>query len=273
MNKEQDIISIYGARVHNLKNINIDIPRNKLVVFTGKSGSGKSSLAFSTIHAEGQRRYLETFNAYARQFLGNMKRPEVDKITGLSPVVAIEQKTASKNPRSTGGTVTEIYDYLRLLYSRLGIAYSYVSGKRMVRFTDFQILDLLLKDFDNSIINILSPIVRSRKGHYADLFTQLRKKGYLKVRIDGHVEEIRPLLKLDRYKNHDIEVVIDRVRVSNKNKNRLLSSLRLALDDGDGVMMITEEEKPNQSRYFSRYLMCPDTGIAYKNPEPNFRQC
>ena len=268
MQSQKDVIAIYGARVHNLKNIDLEIPRNKLVVFTGKSGSGKSSLAFDTIHAEGQRRYLETFNAYARQFLGNMDRPEVDKITGLSPVVAIEQKTTSKNPRSTVGTITEIYDYLRLLYARVGTAYSYNSGKKMVRFNDDQIIDLLVKDLNDKSINILAPIVRSRKGHYAELFHSLAKKGYLKVRVDGEIMEIRPTLKLDRYKTHDIEVVIDRLTVSQKNKKRLLASLKLAMNDGDGVMMVMELGKES-ARYFSRSLMCLETGIAYKNPEPN----
>jgi len=268
MENQKDFISIYGARVHNLKNINLKIPRNKLVVFTGKSGSGKSSLAFDTIHAEGQRRYLETFNAYARQFLGNMERPEVDKITGLSPVVAIEQKTTSKNPRSTVGTITEIYDYLRLLYARVGTAYSHKSGKKMVRFTDEQILDLIKIDFKDKPINILAPIVRSRKGHYAELFHQLAKKGYLKVRVDGEIIEIKPSLKLDRYKTHDIEVVIDRLKVTDANNKRLISSLKLAMEDGDGVMMVIEKSA-KLPRYFSRALMCPETGIAYKNPEPN----
>jgi excinuclease ABC subunit A len=268
MGSQKDFISIYGARVHNLKDINLQIPRNKLVVFTGKSGSGKSSLAFDTIHAEGQRRYLETFNAYARQFLGNMERPEVDKITGLSPVVAIEQKTTSKNPRSTVGTITEIYDYLRLLYARVGTAYSHQSGKKMVRFTDEQILDLIKSDYKDKPINILAPIVRSRKGHYAELFHQLAKKGYLKVRVDGEIIDIKPSLKLDRYKTHDIEVVIDRLKVTEGNNKRLVSSLKLAVEDGDGIMMVIEKSAKNP-RYFSRALMCPETGIAYKNPEPN----
>ena len=268
MKNQKDHISVYGARVHNLKNINIKIPRNKLVVFTGKSGSGKSSLAFDTIHAEGQRRYLETFSAYARQFLGNMERPEVDKITGLSPVVAIEQKTTSKNPRSTVGTITEIYDYLRLLYARVGTAYSYASGKKMVRFTDNQIVELLKKDFQNKAINILAPIIRFRKGHYTELFHQLAKKGFLKVRVDGEIIDIRPSLKLDRYKTHDIEVVIDRLVVSDKNESRLLSSLQLAMNDGEGVMMVIEKNA-KKPRYFSRSLMCSATGIAYKNPESN----
>ena len=266
--KEENTISIYGARVHNLKNIDLKIPRNKLVVFTGKSGSGKSSLAFDTIHAEGQRRYLETFNAYARQFLGNMERPDVDKITGLSPVVAIEQKTTSKNPRSTVGTITEIYDYLRLLYAKVGTAYSYKSGKKMIRFTDNQIIDLIYQDYLGKSITILSPIVRSRKGHYGELFNSLAKRGYLKARVNGEIIEIIPSLRLDRYKTHDIEVVIDRLKVTNVNKKRLFSSLKLAMNDGNGVMMILDR-KHNNIRYFSRSLMCPDTGIAYKNPEPN----
>ena len=268
MQNQEDFISIYGARVHNLKEINLKIPRNKLVVITGKSGSGKSSLAFDTIHAEGQRRYLETFNAYARQFIGNMKRPDVDKITGLSPVVAIEQKTTSKNPRSTVGTITEIYDYLRLLYSRVGVAYSYVSNEKMISFTDDQILDLLLNDYSETSISILSPIIRSRKGHYQELFYKLSKQGYLKARVNGEIIDISPNLKLDRYKTHNIEVVIDRIKVSVKNKKRLMSSLKLALNLGDGVVMIVSSklEKP---RFFSRNLMCPTSGIAYKNPEPS----
>ena len=268
MQNQEDFISIYGARVHNLKEINLKIPRNKLVVITGKSGSGKSSLAFDTIHAEGQRRYLETFNAYARQFIGNMKRPDVDKITGLSPVVAIEQKTTSKNPRSTVGTITEIYDYLRLLYSRVGVAYSYVSNEKMISFTDDQILDLLLNDYSETSISILSPIIRSRKGHYQELFYKLSKQGYLKARVNGEIIDISPNLKLDRYKTHNIEVVIDRIKVSVKNKKRLMSSLKLALNLGDGVVMIVSSklEKP---RFFSRSLMCPTSGIAYKNPEPS----
>ena len=268
MQSQEDFISIYGARVHNLKDINLKIPRNKLVVITGKSGSGKSSLAFDTIHAEGQRRYLETFNAYARQFIGNMKRPDVDKITGLSPVVAIEQKTTSKNPRSTVGTITEIYDYLRLLYSRIGVAYSYVTNEKMVSFTDNQILELLTKDFSENSISILSPIIKSRKGHYQELFFKLAKQGYLKVRVDGEIIEITPNLKLDRYKTHNIEVVIDRLKVNPKNKKRLLSSIKLALNLGDGVIMIVSPKK-EKPRYFSRNLMCPSSGIAYKNPEPS----
>ena len=268
MQNQEDFIKIHGARVHNLQNISLEIPRNKLVVITGKSGSGKSSLAFDTIHAEGQRRYLETFNAYARQFIGNMKRPEVDKITGLSPVVAIEQKTTSKNPRSTVGTITEIYDYLRLLYARVGIAHSYITDEPMISFTDEKILELLLKDFDNQSILVLSPLVRSRKGHYNDLFYKLTKQGYLKARVNGEVIDISPTLKLDRYKTHNIEVVIDRIKVNVKNSKRLISSIKLALNFGDGVMMILSS-KNDIPRYYSRNLMCPTSGIAYKNPEPS----
>ena len=264
----EDKIEVIGARVHNLKNIDLSIPRNQLVVFTGKSGSGKSSLAFDTIHAEGQRRYLETFSAYARQFLGNTERPDVDKITGLSPVVSIEQKTTSKNPRSTVGTITEIYDYLRLLFSRAGIAYSYNTGEVMIRYTDEQIVQLIQKDFKNKKINILSPIVRSRKGHYRELLRKTLKKGYVKVRIDGEIRDIIPGMKLDRYVTHDIEIVVDRLKVKKENEKRLISSIKVALKDGDGVMMILEHEK-DSLRYFSKNLMCPSSGIAYKNPEPN----
>ena len=264
----EDKIEVIGARVHNLKNIDLSIPRNQLVVFTGKSGSGKSSLAFDTIHAEGQRRYLETFSAYARQFLGNTERPDVDKITGLSPVVSIEQKTTSKNPRSTVGTITEIYDYLRLLFSRAGIAYSYNTGEAMIRYTDEQIVQLIQKDFKNKKINILSPIVRSRKGHYRELLRKTLKKGYVKVRIDGEIRDIIPGMKLDRYVTHDIEIVVDRLKVKKENEKRLISSIKVALKDGDGVMMILEHEK-DSVRYFSKNLMCPSSGIAYKNPEPN----
>ena len=264
----EDKIEVIGARVHNLKNIDLSIPRNQLVVFTGKSGSGKSSLAFDTIHAEGQRRYLETFSAYARQFLGNTERPDVDKITGLSPVVSIEQKTTSKNPRSTVGTITEIYDYLRLLFSRAGIAYSYNTGEAMIRYTDEQIVQLIQKDFKNKKINILSPIVRSRKGHYRELLRKTLKKGYVKVRIDGEIRDIIPGMKLDRYVTHDIEIVVDRLKVKKENEKRLISSIKVALKDGDGVMMILEHEK-DSLRYFIKKLMCPSSGIAYKNPEPN----
>ena len=265
---KEEKIEVIGARVHNLKNIDLSFPRKKLVVFTGKSGSGKSSLAFDTIHAEGQRRYLETFNAYARQFLGNRERPDVDKITGLSPVVSIEQKTTNKNPRSTVGTMTEIYDYIRLLFSRAGIAYSYNTGEKMIRYTDEQIVNLIQKDFKNKKINILSPIIRSRKGHYRDLFRKILKKGYIKVRIDGKIQNIIPGMKLDRYITHDIDIVIDRLKVTSKNSKRIISSIKTALLDGNGVMMILNDET-NFIRYFSKNLMCPNTGIAYKNPEPN----
>ena len=268
MEDQKKFIKIFGARVHNLKNFDLQIPRNKLVVITGKSGSGKSSLAFNTIHAEGQRRYLETFNAYARQFLGNMERPDVDKITGLSPVVAIEQKTTSRNPRSTVGTVTEIYDYIRLLYARAGVAYSYKTNKKMVKFSIDQVINLLYEELKNKKIVILSPLVTSRKGHYSDLFQKLLSRGYLKARIDGEIIDITPGLKLDRYKNHDIEVVVDRLKVGEKNQKRILESTKIAMKDGDGLMLVFDAED-NKMRYFSTSLMCLDTGIAYKNPEPN----
>ena len=268
MEDQKKSINIFGARVHNLKNFDLQIPRNKLVVITGKSGSGKSSLAFNTIHAEGQRRYLETFNAYARQFLGNMERPDVDKITGLSPVVAIEQKTTSRNPRSTVGTVTEIYDYIRLLFSRVGVAYSYKTNKKMVKFSIDQIINLLYKELKNKKVVILSPLVTSRKGHYSDLFQKLLSRGYLKARIDGEIIDIVQGLKLDRYKTHDIEVVVDRLKVVEKNQKRILESTKIAMKDGDGLMLVLDTED-NKIRYFSTSLMCLDTGIAYKNPEPN----
>ena len=270
MKKKLDIqyLRVKGASVHNLKNISLEIPRNKLIVFTGKSGSGKSSLAFDTIYAEGQRRYLDTFNAYARQFIGTMNKPNVESITGLSPVVAIEQKTTSKNPRSTVGTITEIYDYLRLLYSRIGEAYSYITGKKMVRFSDQQILNLVKSELDGKRIIILSPIIRSRKGHYAELFYQLAKKKYLKVRINGKIQDITPTLKLDRYQTHDIEVVVDRLKVVKENDSRLSNSFKHAMDEGNGVMMIIEETS-NSPRFFSRELMCLESGVAYDPPEPN----
>ncbi len=268
MKDEQDYICIYGARVHNLKNINLNIPRNKLIVFTGKSGSGKSSLAFNTIHAEGQRRYLETFNAYARQFLGSMERPEVDKITGLSPVIAIEQKTTSKNPRSTVGTITEVYDYLRLLYARIGVAYSYKSGKKMIKSSEKQIIILLFKHFKNKSLTILAPIIRSRKGSYTDLFRKLLSKGYIKVRVNGKIMNITNTLTLDRYKTHDIEVVVDRLVVSKDNEGRLVRSINHAMNEGENMVMVIEQDT-GEYRYFSRLLMCPDSGISYRNPEPN----
>ena len=266
--QKKDTITIYGAKVHNLKNINLEIPRNKLVVFTGKSGSGKSSLAFNTIHAEGQRRYFETFNAYARQFLGEMERPDVDKINGLSPVVAIEQKTISKNPRSTVGTLTEIYDFLRLLFARVGTAHSYITGKKMISFSNNEIIDLIISNYNNKGIDILAPIVRSRKGHYQDLFRSLAKKGFLKVRVDGAIESLSHDLKLDRYKNHDIELFIDKLKVSESNRSRIESSIKTAMDEGDGMVCIIDHESESL-KYFSKMLMCPDTGMSYKNPEPN----
>ena len=249
MQEESEYINVYGARVHNLKNIDAEIPRNSLTVITGLSGSGKSSLAFDTIFAEGQRRYIETFSAYARNFLGNLERPDVDKITGLSPVISIEQKTTNKNPRSTVGTTTEIYDYLRLLYARAGDAYSYLSGEKMVKYTEEQILNLILKDYKGKKIYILSPLVRNRKGHYKELFEQIRKKGYLYVRVDQKICEALPGMKLDRYKNHDIEVVIDKLIVSEKDDNRLKSSLSTAMKQGDGLIMVLDADNETVRHY------------------------
>ncbi len=268
MAEETEYINVYGARVHNLKNIDAEIPRNSLTVITGLSGSGKSSLAFDTIFAEGQRRYIETFSAYARNFLGNLERPDVDKITGLSPVISIEQKTTNKNPRSTVGTTTEIYDYLRLLYARAGIAYSYLSGEKMVKYTEEQILDLILKDYKGKKIYILSPLVRTRKGHYKELFEQVRKKGYLYVRVDGEVREALPGMKLDRYKNHDIEVVIDKLIVTDKDDVRLKNSVATAMRQGDGLLMILDLQSENV-RHYSKRLMCPVTGLSYREPAPH----
>ncbi len=263
-------IEVLGARVHNLKNIDVTIPREKLVVITGLSGSGKSSLAFDTIYAEGQRRYIETFSAYARQFLGGLERPDVDKIDGLSPVIAIEQKTTSKSPRSTVGTITEIYDFLRLLFARGSDAYSYNTGEKMVSYSDDQIKDLILKDFNGKKINILAPIVRSRKGHYRELFEQIAKQGFVKVRTDGEIKDISKGMKLDRYKTHDIEIVIDRLKVSEdqENSKRLMETINTAMYHGDDVLMIIEQES-QEARFFSRNLMCPSSGISYPNPEPN----
>ena len=268
MTEETEYINVYGARVHNLKNIDAEIPRNSLTVITGLSGSGKSSLAFDTIFAEGQRRYIETFSAYARNFLGNLERPDVDKITGLSPVISIEQKTTNKNPRSTVGTTTEIYDYLRLLYARAGIAYSYLSGERMVKYTEEQILDLILNDYKGKKIYILAPLVRTRKGHYKELFEQVRKKGYLYVRVDGEIREALPGMKLDRYKNHDIEVVIDKLVVTDKDDVRLKNSVATAMQQGDGLLMILDLQSENV-RHYSKRLMCPATGLSYREPAPH----
>ncbi|WP_396171929.1 excinuclease ABC subunit UvrA [Flavobacterium sp.] len=263
-------IEVLGARVHNLKNIDVRIPREKLVVITGLSGSGKSSLAFDTIYAEGQRRYVETFSAYARQFLGGLERPDVDKIDGLSPVIAIEQKTTSKSPRSTVGTITEIYDFLRLLYARAADAYSYNTGEKMVSYDDEQIKDLITKDFLGKRINILAPIIRARKGHYAELFQQIAKQGFLKVRINGDIKDITVGMKLDRYKTHDIEIVIDRMIIEDTadNEKRLTESIKTAMYQGENVLMILDQDT-NEIRFFSRNLMCPTTGISYQNPEPN----
>ncbi len=261
-------ISVYGAREHNLCDIDVVIPRNKLCVITGLSGSGKSSLAFDTIYAEGQRRYIETFSAYARQFLGGLERPDVDKITGLSPVISIEQKTTNKNPRSTVGTITEIYDFLRLLYARAGIAYSIKTGEKMVKYTDEQIVNLIQEKFEDKKTYILAPVVRSRKGHYRELFEQIRKKGFLYVRINGKITEIKHGLKTDRYKTHNIEIVIDKMKVSGNDKKRLKDSVNLAMKHGKGTMAVLDKDTEKLS-YFSRKLMCPTTGISYDEPAPN----
>ena len=265
-------IEVFGARVHNLKNVDITIPRNSLTVFTGLSGSGKSSLAFDTIFAEGQRRYIETFSAYARNFLGNMERPDVDKITGLSPVISIEQKTTNKNPRSTVGTTTEIYDYLRLLFARAGEAYSYMSGEKMVKYTEEKVVDMIMSDYQDRKIYILSPLVRNRKGHYRELFEQMRRKGYLYIRVDGEIQELTRGMKVDRYKNHNIEVVIDKMKLgSTENdtlRERLAKTVSTAMKQGEGLIMILDNER-NEAKYFSKRLMDPVTGIAYKDPAPN----
>ena len=281
-------VDVIGARVHNLKNIDVSIPRDSLTVITGLSGSGKSSLAFDTIFAEGQRRYIETFSAYARSFLGNMERPDVDKITGLSPVISIEQKTTNKNPRSTVGTTTEIYDFLRLLFARAGVAYSYLSGEKMVKYTDEQIVNLILQEYEGKKIYLLAPVVRGRKGHYRELFENIRKKGYIHVRVDGELCEITHNMKVDRYKIHDIEIVIDRLIITTKDRKRLLDSMQKAMQQGNGVIMIapplSEKASSNSpkggeniphsaeldgARYFSRKLMCPSTGISYDEPAPH----
>jgi excinuclease ABC subunit A len=280
MLKNEDFIEVLGARVHNLKNIDVRIPREKLVVITGLSGSGKSSLAFDTIYAEGQRRYIETFSAYARQFLGSLERPDVDKIEGLSPVIAIEQKTTSKSPRSTVGTITEIYDFLRLFYARASDAYSYNTGEKMVSYSDEQIKQLILEDFADKKVSVLAPIIRSRKGHYRELFEQIAKQGFLKVRVDGEIRDIVKGMKVDRYKTHDIEIVIDRLKVpspseasakeskENDNTKRLSETINTAMYHGDDVLMVLDNDT-NEARYFSRSLMCPSSGISYPNPEPN----
>ena len=266
--EEKDVINVYGARVHNLKNIDVEIPRDSLVVITGLSGSGKSSLAFDTIFAEGQRRYIETFSAYARNFLGGMERPDVDKITGLSPVISIEQKTTNRNPRSTVGTTTEIYDFLRLLYARAGEAYSYLTGEKMVKYTEDQILELILERYIGKKVYLLAPVVRNRKGHYKELFEQINKKGYLTVRVDGAIREIIPGMRLDRYKMHSVEILIDKLTVSNKFADNLKTSLRTAMKQGDGLIMIQDVDT-GEVRHFSRQLMCPSTGLSYSDPAPH----
>jgi len=270
MSQFEEHIEVQGARVHNLKNIDVSIPREKLVVITGLSGSGKSSLAFDTIYAEGQRRYIETFSAYARQFLGGLERPDVDKIDGLSPVIAIEQKTTSKSPRSTVGTITEIYDFLRLLFARASDAYSYNSGEKMVSYNDKQIKELIIESFKGKRINILAPIIRSRKGHYRELFEQIAKQGFVKVRADGEIKDLVKGMKLDRYKTHDIEIVIDRLKIDDSvdNDKRLTETIHTAMYHGDDVLMVLDQDT-QETRYFSRNLMCPSSGISYPNPEPN----
>ena len=267
MSSEQKI-NVWGARVHNLKNIDVEIPRQSLTVITGLSGSGKSSLAFDTIFAEGQRRYIETFSAYARNFLGGMERPDVDKITGLSPVISIEQKTTNKNPRSTVGTTTEVYDYMRLLFARAGKAYSYMTGEPMVKYTEEKVIDMVMHDYAGKKILILAPVVRSRKGHYRELFESMRRKGYLHVRVDGEVQEITRGMKVDRYKNHDIEVVIDRLAVKDTIDDRLKKSIQIAMKQGEGLLMIMDHET-GAVKHFSKRLMCPTTGISYSDPAPN----
>ncbi len=263
----EEKIEIFGAREHNLKNIDASIPRNKLVVITGISGSGKSSLAFDTIYAEGQRRYMESFSAYARSFLGGMERPDVDKIQGLSPVISIEQKTTSRNPRSTVGTVTEIYDFMRLLYARAGEAYSYLTGEKMIRQSEDQILDQIIKNFEGQKLIILAPIVKGRKGHYRELFEQIRKMGFSKVRVDGVVMEMVPKMQLDRYKTHDIEIVIDRIVVEQEDRFRISQSVKTAMQHGKGIIMLRDEQ--NEIHHFSKYLMDPKTGLSYDEPAPN----
>ena len=270
MQHTENSIEIIGARTHNLKNIDVTIPREKLVVITGLSGSGKSSLAFDTIYAEGQRRYIETFSAYARQFLGGLERPDVDKIDGLSPVIAIEQKTTNKSPRSTVGTITEIYDFLRLLFARASDAYSYNTGEKMVSYSDEQIKNLIHEEFDGKRINILAPVIRSRKGHYRELFEQIAKQGFLKVRVNGTIKDLEYGMKVDRYKTHDIEIVIDRVAVKQDEDTdkRLTESIKVAMHHGDDIMMVIEQDS-QEVRFYSRSLMCPTSGISYPNPEPN----
>ncbi len=266
--KDHSQLEVYGARVHNLKNIDVKFPRNQLVVITGLSGSGKSSLAFDTIYAEGQRRYMETFNAYSRQFLGGLERPDVDKIDGLSPVIAIEQKTTSKNPRSTVGTITEIYDFLRLFYARVAEAYSYNTGKLMIKMSEDQIIDTIIKNYKNKTISVLAPIVKGRKGHYRELFEQIRKQGYLKVRVDSEVMELVPKMQVDRYKIHDIEIVVDRIVVNEKERTRVVNAVRSAMKQAKGIIKISDHDTKTD-QHFSKFLMCADTGLSYDEPQPN----
>jgi len=266
--KDKEYISVYGAREHNLKNIDLEIPRNELVVFTGLSGSGKSSLAFDTIFAEGQRRYIETFSAYARQFLGGLERPDVDKVEGLSPVISIEQKTVSRSPRSTVGTITEIYDFIRLLYARVGTAYSYVTGEKMVKYSDDEIVDLIIEKYTGKRVIVLAPKIKGRKGHYRELFEQITKLGFTKVRVDGELQEIKKGMRLDRYKIHDIDIVIDRLKVSKEDRQRLYDSVVVAMKHGSKALMIMDYDT-EEVRHFSRFLMCPTSGISYPEPEPN----
>ncbi len=268
MHKENENIEVFGAREHNLKNIDVTLPREKLIVITGLSGSGKSSLAFDTIYSEGQRRYMESFSAYARQFLGSMERPDVDKINGLSPVISIEQKTTNQNPRSTVGTVTEVYDFMRLMFARAGEAYSYVTGEKMVRLSDAQIIDIIINEYDGKNVMLLAPVVKARKGHYRELFEQIRSSGFLRVRIDGELTELKKGLQADRYKTHDIEIVVDRIEVSTKNRARLTDSVSTAMKHGKNTLMVLPDEK-KKVRFFSRNLMCPTSGISYDEPAPN----
>ena len=262
-----DHIEIFGAREHNLKDIDVTLPRNQLVVITGISGSGKSSLAFDTIYAEGQRRYMESFSAYARSFIGNMERPDVDKINGLSPVISIEQKTTSRNPRSTVGTTTEVYDFLRLLFARAGIAYSYLTGKKMTRQSESQIVDHVINEFTGSRMTLLAPVVKGRKGHYRELFVQIRKMGFNKVRLDGDIVDLVPKMQVDRYKIHDIEIVIDRLEITHNETSRVRESIKTAMYHGKGVILALDEN--GSIHHFSKFLMDPASGLAYDEPAPN----
>ncbi|MDC1352905.1 excinuclease ABC subunit UvrA, partial [Flavobacteriales bacterium] len=269
MENQMEFLEVYGARVHNLKNIDVKIPRDKLVVITGLSGSGKSSLAFQTIYAEGQRRYIETFSSYARQFLGNLERPDVDKITGLSPVISIEQKTVNKNPRSTVGTITEIYDFLRLFYSRVGEGYSFNTGEKMVKYTNDQIIEKITSDYLGKKVMLLSPIVRGRKGHYKELFVKIKRQGFIRAKVDGEIIDLIEEVKLDRYKIHDIDILVDRLEINAEAENRLKQSIETAFKFGKGTLSVQDFET-GDVKFFSKSLMCPTTGIAYEEPEPNF---